>query len=146
MGAGVVVFPFPLPLPLGLDHFVSTIALIGIVIIVASLLSGVLERTAVPLVAVFLLLGAMLGPAGLNVLDVQLESPELRVLAILALTLVLFSDAVTLDTKEIRAQRKLALRVLGPGTFLPAAISGRKSKPRWSALTPRRLPQPKPAR
>ena len=83
-----------------------------------------LERTAVPLVAVFLLLGAMLGPAGLNVLDVQLESPELRVLAILALTLVLFSDAVTLDTKEIRAQRALALRVLGPGTLVPAALIG----------------------
>ena len=85
-------------------------------------MSGVLERTAVPLVAVFLALGTALGPSGLNVLDVGLESPQLRVLAILALTLVLFSDAVTLDTKEIRAQRALALRVLGPGTVLPAAI------------------------
>jgi NhaP-type Na+/H+ or K+/H+ antiporter len=104
------------------DHFVSTIALIGIVIIVASLLSGVLERTAVPLVAVFLALGATLGPSGLGVLDVGLESPALRVLAILGLTLVLFSDAVTLDTREIRAQRALALRVLGPGTLIPAAL------------------------
>jgi sodium/hydrogen antiporter len=76
----------------------------------------------VPLVAVFLALGAALGPSGLNVLDVGLESPQLKVLAILALTLVLFSDAVTLDTKEIRAQRRLALRVLGPGTLLPAAL------------------------
>jgi NhaP-type Na+/H+ or K+/H+ antiporter len=105
-----------------LSHLISTIALIGIVIIVASLLSGVLERTALPLVAVFLVLGAALGPAGLGVLDVGLESPELKVLSILALTLVLFSDAVTLDTKEIRAQRVLALRILGPGTILPAAI------------------------
>jgi NhaP-type Na+/H+ or K+/H+ antiporter len=103
---------------------VSTIALIGIVIIVASLLSGVLERTALPLVAVFLVLGAALGPAGLDVLDVGLASPELKVLSILALTLVLFSDAVTLDTKEIRAQRALALRVLGPGTLVPAALIG----------------------
>lgn len=105
-----------------MSHFVSTIALIGIVIIVASLLSGVLERTAVPLVAVFLALGASLGPSGIGVLDVGLESPELRVLATLALTLVLFSDAVTLDTREIRAQRVLALRVLGPGTIVPAAL------------------------
>jgi NhaP-type Na+/H+ or K+/H+ antiporter len=103
-------------------HFVSTLALIGIVIIVASLLSGVLERTALPLVAVFLALGAALGPSGLNVLDVGLQSPELKVLGILALTLVLFSDAVTLDTREIRAQRALALRVLGPGTLLPATL------------------------
>ncbi|HET9424894.1 MAG TPA: cation:proton antiporter [Gemmatimonadaceae bacterium] len=104
------------------EQFVSTIALIGIVIIVASLLSGVLERTAVPLVAVFLTLGATLGPSGLGVLDVGLQSPSLRVLAILGLTLVLFSDAVTLDTNEIRSQRALALRVLGPGTLLPAAL------------------------
>lgn len=83
-----------------------------------------LERTAVPLVAVFLALGATLGPSGLSVLDVGLESPSLRVLAILGLTLVLFSDAVTLDTREIRAQRALALRVLGPGTLIPAALIG----------------------
>jgi NhaP-type Na+/H+ or K+/H+ antiporter len=82
----------------------------------------VLERTAVPLVAVFLLLGATLGPSGLNVVDVGLDSPSLRVLAILGLTLVLFSDAVTLDTKEIRRQRRLALRVLGPGTLIPAVL------------------------
>ena len=105
-----------------MEHLISTIALIGIVIIVASLLSGVLERTALPLVAVFLVLGATLGPAGLGVLDVGLDSPSLKVLAILALTLVLFSDAVTLDTNEIRAQRALALRVLGPGTLVPAAL------------------------
>ena len=107
-----------------MDNFVSTIALIGLVIIVASLISGVLERTALPLVAVFLALGAAVGPAGLNVLDVGLDSPSLRVLSILALTLVLFSDAVTLDTKEMRAQRTLALRILGPGTLLPAALTG----------------------
>jgi NhaP-type Na+/H+ or K+/H+ antiporter len=82
----------------------------------------VLERTALPLVAVFLVLGAALGPAGLGVLDIGLASPELKVLSILALTLVLFSDAVTLDTKEIRAQRALALRILGPGTLIPAGI------------------------
>jgi NhaP-type Na+/H+ or K+/H+ antiporter len=64
----------------------------------------------------------VLGPAGLNVLDVALDSPSLRVLAILALTLVLFSDAVTLDTKEIRTQRWLALRILGPGTLVPAGL------------------------
>ena len=68
------------------------------------------------------MLGATLGPAGLGVLDVGLDSPALKVLAILALTLVLFSDAVTLDTKEIRSQRALALRVLGPGTLIPAAL------------------------
>ena len=37
-----------------MSHFATTVALIGIVIIVASLLSGALERRGVPLVAAFL--------------------------------------------------------------------------------------------
>jgi NhaP-type Na+/H+ or K+/H+ antiporter len=86
------------------------------------LLSGALERSGIPLVAVFLALGASLGPSGLGVLDIGLASPSLRVLAILGLTLVLFSDAVTLDVAEIRARRRLSLLVLGPGTLLPAAL------------------------
>lgn len=64
----------------------------------------------------------MLGPTGLGVLDVGLDSPALRVLAILGLTLVLFGDAVTLDIADIRARRGLALRVLGPGTLIPALL------------------------
>src|SRR4051812_33250374 len=81
-----------------------------------------LERSGVPLVAVFLALGAGLGPWGLNVLDVGLASPSLQVLAVLGLTLVLFSDAVTLDITEIRAQHSLVWRVLGPGTLVPAVL------------------------
>ena len=45
-----------------MEHFVTTVALIGIVIVVSSLLSGALERTGAPLVAVFLMLGAVLAP------------------------------------------------------------------------------------
>ena len=105
-----------------MDKFVATVALIGIVIIVASLLSGVIERVGIPLVAAFLLLGAVLGPFGFGLTNIQLNSPELRVLAILGLALVLFSDAVTVDIRDIRARRRLVLTVLGPGTVLPALL------------------------
>jgi NhaP-type Na+/H+ or K+/H+ antiporter len=47
----------------------------------------------------------------------------LQVLATLALALVLFSDAVTIDTGELGRERALVLRLLGPGTLLPAAIT-----------------------
>src|SRR5437763_6685280 len=107
-----------------MQPFVATIALIGIVIIVASLLSGIIERIGVPLVAAFLLLGASLGPYGFHLIDIRIDSPELRVLAILGLALVLFSDAVTVDVRELRARRLLAWIVLGPGTIIPAAIIG----------------------
>ena len=105
-----------------MEHFTTTIALVGIVIVVASLLSGVLERTGLPLVAVFLGLGFVLGPTGFGVVDVGLDSPALQTLAVLGLALVLFSDAVTLDTGEIRRQKRLTWRMLGPGTLVPAVL------------------------
>ncbi len=105
-----------------MEHFATTIALVGIVIIVASLLSGALERTGVPVVAVFLALGAALGPAGLGLADIRLDSPVLKTLAILALALVLFSDAVTIETSEVRARKRLVLRMVGPGTLVPALL------------------------
>jgi NhaP-type Na+/H+ or K+/H+ antiporter len=105
-----------------LENFATTVALIGIVIVVASLLSGVLEKSGFPVVAVFLGLGAVLGPYGLNYVNIGFESPALHALAMLGLALLLFSDAVTLDLKAVRAQRPLLWRLLGPGTIIPAAL------------------------
>src|SRR5688572_6684795 len=104
------------------ETFTATVALIGIVILVSSLLSGVVERTGVPQVAIFLLLGAALGPIGLGMFDLPLESPALHGIATLALVLVLFSDAISLDLGEIRRNTRLALLVLGPGSLIPAAL------------------------
>jgi len=104
------------------ESFTATLALIGIVVIVASLLSGAVERTGLPQVAIFLLLGATLGPAGLGLVELTLDSSSLQVIATLALVLVLFSDAVGVDIGEVRQQRRLGLLILGPGTLLPAAL------------------------
>ena len=84
-------------------RFAAALALIGIVILVSSLLSGVVERTGLPQVAIFLLLGAVLGPAGLGLVDLTLDSPTLQVIATLGLVLVLFSDAIGVDIGEVRA-------------------------------------------
>ena len=102
--------------------FPATLALLGIVIMVSALLSGLVERSGMPQVAVFLAMGAALGPAGLGVLDLGLDSPALRIVATLSLTLVLFTDAVTLDLSEVQRHTALALRVVGPGTLLSAAL------------------------
>lgn len=104
------------------ETFAAGLALIGGVIVVAALLSGVIERTGLPQVAVFLALGAALGPTGLGVLNIGLTSPALRIIATLSLVLVLFTDAVTLNLKEVSKHRTLALVVLGPGTLLSAAL------------------------
>jgi NhaP-type Na+/H+ or K+/H+ antiporter len=103
--------------------FLLTLGLVGVVIIIAALLSGLIDRSDLPQVGVFLALGATLGPAGLGLLDVTLSSPTLRVVAILSLVLVLFTDAVSLSIAEVRRNGTLAFRVLGPGTLLSAGLT-----------------------
>jgi NhaP-type Na+/H+ or K+/H+ antiporter len=101
---------------------VAALGLVSAVIVIAALLSGLVERSGIPQVAVFLALGAALGPAGLDLLSVGLESPALRVVATLSLTLILFTDALSLSLREIRAHRALVALVVGPGTLLAAAL------------------------
>ncbi len=113
------------------EMFAAALAIIGAVIIVSALLSGFIDRSGLPQVAVFLALGAALGPFGLGLLNITLDSPALRVVATLSLALVLFTDAVSLNSVEVKRRASLALRLLGPGTLLTAtliAIAG------WSLL------------
>src|SRR6185503_6566976 len=63
------------------EQLIAGLALIGIVIIVSALLSGLVDRSGLPWVAVFIFIGAALGPFGLGVFNMQLESPVLRVAA-----------------------------------------------------------------
>ena len=100
----------------------SGLALIGIVVLVASLLSGVIERSGLPQVGIFLILGAVLGPAGLGLVNLNLQSPTLQAIATLALVLVLFTDAILVDIREVKQRHRLALLVLGPGSLIPAGL------------------------
>src|SRR4028119_191350 len=109
-------------MPMAADPFLATLALIGAVIIIAALLSGLIERSGVPQVGVLLALGAVLGPYGLGLINPTLDSPVLRAVSFLSLTLVLFTDALSLDVKEIRRHLRLTLLVLGPGTILSAVV------------------------
>ena len=101
---------------------VAALAIIGIVIVVSALLSGLVDKSGLPHVAVFLCIGAALGPAGLGLFNATLDSAVLRVVATLSLTLVLFTDAVTLNISEVKRNAALAFRMLGPGTILCAAL------------------------
>ena len=105
------------------ESLVAGLAIIGIVIIVSALLSGLVDKSGLPQVAVFIFMGAALGPAGFGVFDMKLDSPVLHVVSTLSLTLVLFTDAVTLNTKEVRQRAGLAFRMLGPGTVVCAALT-----------------------
>ncbi|MGH7561619.1 MAG: cation:proton antiporter [Gemmatimonadales bacterium] len=102
--------------------FAVFIALIGLVILASALASGPIERAGLPSVALFLGLGALLGPHALGVIDFTLDSPTLGVIATLSLVMVLFTDAVSLELAGLKGHWRLAAIILGPGTLLSAAI------------------------
>jgi NhaP-type Na+/H+ or K+/H+ antiporter len=102
--------------------YVAALALVSAVIVIAALLSGLVERSGIPQVAVFLALGAALGPAGLDKLSVGLDSPALQIVATLSLALILFTDALSLNLREVRAHRGLVALLVGPGTLLAALL------------------------
>ncbi|MCU1294509.1 MAG: hypothetical protein JWP08_3359 [Bryobacterales bacterium] len=89
---------------------------------ISALLSGLIEKTGLPQVAVFLGLGAVIGPFGLNLVNVNVHSPILRVVGTLSLVLVLFTDAVSLNLAEVRKQRLLSFLVIGPGTLFSGLL------------------------
>jgi NhaP-type Na+/H+ or K+/H+ antiporter len=101
---------------------IAMFGLVGAVVLIGALLGGPVERRGLPPLAVFLLLGLGLGPYGLALIDLQLDAPLLRVVSTLSLTLVLFTDAMTLDLREVRRNGKLAVLILGPGTLLVALL------------------------
>jgi len=109
-------------MPFTPEQFLSTIALVGVVIVLSALLSGFVERSGLPQIAVFLALGAVIGPSGLNIVDVGLNSPILHAVATLSLVLVLFTDAVSLNLADVRKQRFLAFLMIGPGTIVSALL------------------------
>lgn len=107
---------------LAADPFLATLALVGAVIIISALLSGLIERSGLPQVAVLLGLGAVLGPYGLSLIQIGLGSPVLRAVSTLSLALVLFTDALSLDLAQIRQHIRLTLLVVGPGTIVSAVL------------------------
>ncbi|NJN17048.1 MAG: hypothetical protein HC822_12640 [Oscillochloris sp.] len=102
------------------QNLIAVLGLVGMVIIGGALLAGPAERNGLPALAIFLLLGLLIGPFGLDLFTVTLEDPLLRVVATISLTLVLFTDAMTLDLSEVRRNKLLAALILGPGTLLAA--------------------------
>ena len=98
------------------------LALTGIVILISALASGPFERRGISLVLLFLLVGLAIGRYGLGLVAIGLESPMLQLVAMVSLTMVLFSDAVSVTPSQLRGHVGLAALILGPGTILTAFI------------------------
>ncbi len=101
---------------------IELLALTGIVVLVSALASGPFERRGISLVLLFLIVGLVVGPYGFGIATYDLTSSRLQLIAVIALTMVLFSDAVSLSPVQLRRSTGLAALILGPGTLVTAAV------------------------
>ena len=105
-----------------MPDFILIIGVIGVVLTVTALASGLVERSPLSFPLIFLGLGFLLGSRGFGQLDVGPHSPFLEVVATLTLALVLFLDAVKLQVAELGKRWLVPALILGPGTGLIIAI------------------------
>jgi sodium/hydrogen antiporter len=96
----------------------SAFGLIAGVLVVSALAAGLVERAPLSFPMLFLGLGFLLGDRGLGFISIGLDSNVLEVVAVVALALVLFLDAVNLELTELRRDWLVPVLVLGPATLL----------------------------
>jgi sodium/hydrogen antiporter len=101
---------------------VGNLAVLAAVVFAFGLVSRRLEGTVLTAPLVFVLVGAILGPAGIDLFEFELGDHTVLLLAEIALTLVLFTDAASTDLSTLRQNEGLPLRLLGIGMPLTIAL------------------------
>ena len=95
-----------------LHAFEVAVAVLGGLLVVGALLSGVAKRSFLSLTALFVVAGFALGEGGLEVLEFDAESHFVQALAVVALILILFRDGLEVEAELLQADWHLPLRKL----------------------------------
>ncbi len=90
----------------------------AVVLTISALAAGLVERAPLSFPMLFLGLGFLLGPGGVELIDIGVHDPLLELVATLTLALVLFLDAVNLEFARERHEWLVPALSLGPGTLL----------------------------
>ncbi|MCX2887729.1 MULTISPECIES: cation:proton antiporter [Pseudomonas] len=93
----------------------QNLAVLTALLVLYASLAGALESKPVNGPLVFLLAGLAAGPSGLGLLNLSLDRNDLRLLAELTLSIVLFNDAAKADLGQLRQSSSLPLRLLALG-------------------------------
>ena len=101
---------------------VVVFGVVGAVLTISALASGIIERSPLSFPLMFLALGLALGSGGLGALEVGPHDQFLEVAATLTLALVLFLDAVKLQVAELGRRWLVPFLVLVPGTALVVGL------------------------
>ena len=105
-----------------MSDLVLAFALIGTLLIVATLVSGLVDRSPLTFPLIFLGLGFVLGELGLGVIKMGPDDLAIEVVVTLTLSLVLFLDAVNIEVDELGKRWLVPALILGPGTALIIAL------------------------
>ncbi|HQL89922.1 MAG TPA: cation:proton antiporter [Syntrophales bacterium] len=87
----------------------------ALLIFVYGLFSRLSERLPVSAAMVFVSVGILAGPLGLNLMEMGITSTAVRVIVELTLVLVLFIDASTIDLRSLIREKGLPFRLLAFG-------------------------------
>jgi NhaP-type Na+/H+ or K+/H+ antiporter len=102
--------------------FQTAAAVLGGLLVVGSLLSGLARRSVLSLTAVFVLAGFVLGEGALHVIDFRASSGLVDDLATIALIVILFRDGLEVDSELLQREWQLPLRKLAVAMPVTAAI------------------------
>jgi sodium/hydrogen antiporter len=105
-----------------LPDLITGFALAAVVLTVAGLASGFVERAPLSFPIIFLGLGFLIGEQGFGLLTLSPEDHTLEAIAILTLALVLFLDAVRMEVEELRGAGLAPMLSLGPGTLIIISV------------------------
>jgi sodium/hydrogen antiporter len=92
------------------------------VVFAFGLVSRRLEGTVLTAPIVFVVAGAILGPAGLGLVEFNLDNHTVLLVGEIALAIVLFTDAARTDLSALRQNEAMPLRLLGIGMPLTIAL------------------------
>lgn len=101
---------------------IEVFLIISFIFIVYGLFSTVIEKGIFTAPLIFMLLGLIFGPQGLNWIKISIENGILRTIAELALVLVLFTDASRIHLTSIKKDHNIPIRLLLIGLPLTMAL------------------------
>jgi sodium/hydrogen antiporter len=119
----------PLQIPMAATSPLDeTLGVLGGLLIIGALASGLARRSFVSLAALFVLAGFALGSGGLEVLEFDPKSGFVEALAIVALVVILFRDGLETEAEMLQKAWRLPLRKLVLAMPLTAVIVAAAAK------------------
>lgn len=105
-----------------MPSFEAAVAVLGAVLIVGALVSGIAERSFLSLTSLFVLVGFLVGDGGLQWVDFKAHSGLVADLAFVALIVILFRDGLEVEGEMLQRAWRLPARKLMLAMPLTAGI------------------------